>query len=287
MILLNQNLTAFLAVVESLTISAAAKTLGLTQTGTTQRIKSLERELGVTLFLRSRSGMKLTGEGATLLRHCTQLQEIEGRVISELQQKGVEHEVDIAITGPGGLIARRVIPQCAKVSERWPKLNFRFISTSHADRIDLLKRGVADLAIVMDHEVKNELDSKVIAPNEMILVAAHRWRDRKLSEILRSERLIAYNAEDSLALDYLKEFELTKHLGRPRILANENEMILSLVQHGKGFALLPKELVSGLIEQKSLTALNGGRSLKISFALTWYPRSPMPGYFKDLIAAIR
>jgi DNA-binding transcriptional LysR family regulator len=38
----------------------AAKKLGITQTGATQRIKALEHSLGVTLFTRSRSGMRLT-----------------------------------------------------------------------------------------------------------------------------------------------------------------------------------------------------------------------------------
>src|SRR4051812_36152895 len=99
MILLSPNLRAFLAVVENSTVSASAKKLGITQTGTTQRIQSLEEDLGVTLFLRSRSGMKLTPEGATLLRHCTYVSELEGRLTSEVRGVGIEHDVDITITG--------------------------------------------------------------------------------------------------------------------------------------------------------------------------------------------
>ncbi|PWU22222.1 MAG: LysR family transcriptional regulator, partial [Bdellovibrio sp.] len=220
MILLNSNLTAFFAVVENVTVSAAAKKLGITQTGTTQRIKALERDLGVSLFLRSRSGMKLTVEGATLLRHCVQARELEGRLLSEIQSGGVANEVDLAIAGPGGLLARRIIPQCAKIFLQWPKLNFRFISEMHSDRIKLLKRGAADLAIVMVHEVKNEMDSKLIGPNEMVMVATQRWKDRKFVEILERERLIAYHAEDPLGVDYLKAFGLLEGLKRPRILAN-------------------------------------------------------------------
>ncbi len=287
MILLNSNLNAFIAVVENSTVSAAAKKLGLTQTGATQRIKALEKDLGTSLFLRSRSGMKLTPEGATLLRHCVQVRELECRMNSEMQKSGVEHEVDITITGPSGLMARRIIPQCAKVCEVWPRLNFRFISEAHSDRIRLLKSGIADFAIVLPHDVKNEMDSKVIGGNDMVLVATGRWKDRPLDDILQLERMILYNSKDLMGLDYLKEFNLLDRLKRPRILANDNEMLVSLVQLGLGFALVPIEMAQPFIEQKSMIALNEGKSMKIPFALTWYPRSEMPGYFKDLIKAIK
>lgn len=287
MILLNSNLSAFLAVVENSTVSAAAKKLGITQTGATQRIKTLEKEIGAALFLRSRSGMKLTPEGATLLRSCIQVRDLEGRMTSEMQRGGLDHEAEIAITGPGGVMARRLIPQCAAVCRKWPRLNVRFISEALVDRIRLLKRGVADFAIVTPSEVKNEMDSKMIAPNEMILVASNLWAGRSLSEILETERLISYHPEDNLGLDYLKQFDLLDAIGRPRIFANDNEMVLSLVNLGMGYTLLPKELVLPLIQQKSLIALNDGKTMNIRFALTWYPRSQMPAYFKDLIASIK
>jgi DNA-binding transcriptional LysR family regulator len=287
MILLNSNLSAFLAVVENSTVSAAAKTLGITQTGTTQRIKALEQELGTSLFLRSRMGMKLTPEGVTLLRNCMQVRELEGRMTAEMQRGGLAHEVDVTITGPGGVIARRVIPQCAKVCSDWPMLNMRFISESLSDRIGLVKRGIADFAIVTPSEVQNEMDSKVIAPNEMILVANAAWKDRPLTEILETERLISYHPDDPLGLDYLKEFGLLDSLRRPRMLANDNEMVMSLVKMGMGFTLLPKEVVNPLVEQGALIALNEGKSMTIRFALTWYPRKEMPDYFRELIKAIK
>ena len=60
MMIAHPQLPTFIAVAELLNLSAAARKLGVTQTGATQRIKSLEQSLGVTLFTRSRSGMRLT-----------------------------------------------------------------------------------------------------------------------------------------------------------------------------------------------------------------------------------
>jgi LysR family transcriptional regulator (chromosome initiation inhibitor) len=285
--ILHPNLHAFLAVVETGTVSAAAKQLRITQTAATQRIKILERDLGVSIFIRSRSGMKLTEEGRTLFRTCIQARDLEERLDSELHMGGIEYDADIAITAPGGLIARRLVEQCAKIFERWPRLNLRFIAESKGARLNLLKTGVADLAVVMTHEITNELDSKMIAPNELVMVASAKWRGRKLDEILASERLIAYRPDDELGMEYLRQFKILDQLKRARLYANENEVILQMVILGIGFALLPRQVVLPFVKQKVLIELNDGKTLKIPLALAWYPRKEMPEYFRDLIRSIK
>lgn len=58
---------AFVKTYELGSISAAAYSLHSTQSGLTQLIASLEKELGIILFTRSRNGIRLTPEGETLL----------------------------------------------------------------------------------------------------------------------------------------------------------------------------------------------------------------------------
>src|ERR1700729_3496524 len=98
MSLLGPNLEAFLAVVKTKTVLAAAQEIGLTQTGVTQRIRSLERDLRVTLFSRSRTGMRLTPEGESLLQFCRSAQDLEGLTLSQMKGKGRDHEVSIVFT---------------------------------------------------------------------------------------------------------------------------------------------------------------------------------------------
>ena len=47
----------------------AAEALHLTQAAISSRLKSLESQLGVSLFQRNRRSMSLTPEGARLIRH--------------------------------------------------------------------------------------------------------------------------------------------------------------------------------------------------------------------------
>lgn len=58
---------AFLAAVELGSMSAAAETLGYTQSGITRMIHSLEEELGFPLFIREKNGVTLTGNGKEML----------------------------------------------------------------------------------------------------------------------------------------------------------------------------------------------------------------------------
>src|SRR5215204_4921700 len=110
MMIAHNQLPTFMAVAELLNLSAAAKKLGITQTGATQRIKALEQSLGATLFTRSRSGMRLTEEGLRLMRYCTEVSNLEGEFFSGVGGTGAPRDVTLRIVGPMSLLAGRVVP---------------------------------------------------------------------------------------------------------------------------------------------------------------------------------
>jgi LysR family transcriptional regulator (chromosome initiation inhibitor) len=276
-----------MTVAELSNLSAAAKRLGITQTGATQRIKSLEQSLGVTLFTRSRSGMRLTEEGRLLLRYCTAVSNLEGQFLSVVKEGGQAREVELCLVGPMSLLAGRVVPRCSELLKKWPNLSLRFVIDSNANRLNQLKRGACDLAFVFPHEVGMELDSKLVRPVEYLLVVTSKWKGRPLREILEAEKLLAYHPDDTTGLDYLKAFNLLEHFKRSRFCVSENITLIRLLELGLGFGVLPKEIAEPLIAENRLASLNQGRSYKIPFALAWYPRREMPDYFREVVRMIR
>src|SRR4051794_18551948 len=98
MSLLSPQLQAFSAIVRHGTVHAAAKELGITQTGVTQRIRSLESSLSTTLFVRSRKGMVPTPEGMALLRYCQAARDLEGEALAKIQKVATQTEIRVFVT---------------------------------------------------------------------------------------------------------------------------------------------------------------------------------------------
>ena len=287
MMIAQAQLPTFVAVAELLNLSAAARKLGITQTGATQRIKALEQSLGTTLFTRSRSGMRLTEEGHLLFRYCMEVSSLEGHFLSGMKGRGKTREVELCIVGPMSLLAGRVVPRYSEIAHKWTNLNLRFVVDSNANRLNQLKRGSCDLAFIFPHEVGLELDSKLIRPVEYLLVVTPKWKGRSLKEILGTEKLLAYHPEDNTGLDYLKTFDLLDRFKRSRFCVSENITLIRMLELGLGFGVLPKEIAEPLIAEMKLMPLNQGRTYKIPFALAWYPRREMPDYFREIVRMIK
>ena len=90
-----RELRSFAVVAEEGSLSAAARRLHLSQSALSQTIQSLERQLGVQLLLRSRTGVTPTETGAILLR--------EGRVLIAQYDQMLAAVVGRDGAGPGVL----------------------------------------------------------------------------------------------------------------------------------------------------------------------------------------
>lgn len=85
------SIHVFLTVSESGSFRRAADILGYTQAGISYIINSIEDELGLSLFIRDRRGVRLTTEGQTILPHMKQL-DMENRLLDRTvnELKGLE-----------------------------------------------------------------------------------------------------------------------------------------------------------------------------------------------------
>jgi LysR family transcriptional regulator (chromosome initiation inhibitor) len=284
LILRNPLLQAFERVCALGTTHAAARELRITQTGVTQRIKALEKELGITLFLRSRRGMQATEEGLALLQLCKAGRELEGQFLSQVSGRE-RSEVSLTLAGPTSAISTRVTEDLLPVYARHPFLRLHLRSDDHSDLIALIRRGEADLAVVPPSQVPHEMDSKVLRPDRYLLVGSAKWKGRKLSEILELERAIDFYENDSTTARYLKRFGLTSN--GSRLFANENEALVRLFAAGVGFGTLTETVARAHLDSGALIALNKAQALEDPLALVWYPRPRRMPYFDDLVRAIR
>ncbi len=287
MSLLHPAMTAFLAVARHGTVHGAAREIGLSQTGVTQRVRGLERDLGCTLFVRSRKGMRPTAEGEALLRYGQRATDLEGELLSLIRRGADVADVRIAITGPSSLMRSRVIPGVAGVLPQFPGLALTFHLDDRDSALNQLKTGVAQLAVLARDDVVNELDAKRLQPDRLLLVGPADWSGRELPAIVSDERIIDFDASDDATFSFLRGHGLLADVRRRRRhLVNNPDALASLVAAGLGYSVLSADVAAPWLAEGRLIDLCPGRHLDREVALAWYPRHEMPAYFQALIEAV-
>lgn len=287
MSLLSPQLQAFVAVVQHQSVHAAARSIGITQTGVTQRIRSLESQLSSTLFIRSRKGMRPTPEGEALYRYCRGALDLEGQALPQIVGAARESLVEVSIIGPTSIMSSRVVPGCAPVLKRFPQLLFRFQISDLESRVEDLRRGAVQLALLAPEQVAREMDSKLLKPEKFLMVGPRKWKGRKTDEIVRSERMIDFDPSDQASFSYLRAFGLLPSARTDRHFVNHNEALIHLFRAEAGYGVLTIDVAKPWLDRGELVALNGGKIFESPVALAWYPRPEMPEYLDCIIRSIR
>lgn len=286
MSLLSPPLEAFWAITRKGTVQDASKILGITQTGVTQRIRALEKQLKTTLFTRSRKGMKLTAEGEALLQYVKGSLEIEGMALSKIQRAAQNTIIEVGISGPSSVLRSRVIPNLLKLKGSFPLLRYRFDLADGENLVDKLKTGLCDFAVLAPHQVTREMDSKILKAERYYLYGPASWKRRLLPDILKNEAIIDFDAADAMTLNYLSKYRLQSSASKERHYANNTDALISMVAGGLGYSVLSEESAASGVKRGELVRLNGESFFEHKIALAWHPRPEKPNYFQAIIRSL-
>jgi DNA-binding transcriptional LysR family regulator len=287
MSLLSPPLQAFLAVAQLGSVHGAAKKLNITQTGVTQRVRTLESALGTTLFLRSRKGMAPTPDGISLLRYCEQAQSIEGEFLSRLSGKTGASTQRISICGPTSIVRSRIVPYCSKVLPLLPNLRLTFQISDDALQGSSLKNAKADLEIMDPRHVSDEFESRLLKPEKYVLVGPKKWQGRKVEDIVREEVIIDFDLTDTMSFRYLELAGFAPLPSQERHFVNNTEALASLIRDGHGYGVLTQEFANQYLQRDDLILLNKGKFMEHRLALAWYKRPTMPIWFEKVLNSIK
>ncbi len=286
MSLLSPPLEAFWAVVRKGTVQDASYILGITQTGVTQRIRSLEKQLKTTLFIRSRKGMKLTAEGEALLQFVKGSLEIEGMALSKIQRAAKDSITEVSISGPSSILRSRVIPNFIKLKNSYPLLRFRFDLCDTESNVDKLKAGLCDFALLEHHHVTREMDSKILKAERYCLYGPASWKRRLLPDIIKNETIIDFDQNDLMTFNYLDKYKLKNNAKKERHYANNTDALISMVASGLGYSVLSEEFAQALVKEGEIIKIAPEQFFEYKIALAWYPRTEKPDYFQAMIKSV-
>lgn len=143
-----RTLRYFIVVAQELNITRAAEKLNMSQPPLSAQIKHLEEELGVPLFQRGKRRLKLTDEGALLLRRGLELIDLADKTSQEVRAMGGGMSGTIylgLVEGRAPYLAARWI---AGFREEFPAVRYNLWNGSSDDVLDRLHKGLADLAVI-------------------------------------------------------------------------------------------------------------------------------------------
>jgi DNA-binding transcriptional LysR family regulator len=134
-----------LAVNEAGSISEAARRLGMTQSGLSQGLIALERELGAALLARSREGVALTSLGHSVITQARIISNAIERI--EAQAKFARSSIESVLrVASVPSVAKRLLPGWRRTFQRlYPETAITVLEGHHIEVGDWVHRGIADL----------------------------------------------------------------------------------------------------------------------------------------------
>lgn len=239
----------FYNVASTLSFSEASKQLFISQSAVSQSIKTLERKLDQTLFIRSTKRVQLTPEGEILLRH------IEPAM--HLIQRGEAQLLDAASTGgqirigASDTICRYfLVPFLEKFHKACPSAHIKVNNQTSIKCMELLESGQVDLVVVNypNNYLSNVSSIKKIKTFRDVFIANQSFAElkgRKLSFKQLSQQPILMLDKHSTTSEFLHRLFQQNQLDLvPEIELTSNDLLIDLARIGLGIAFIPDYCIS-------------------------------------------
>lgn len=249
------SLRCFAAAAKLLNFRAAARSVALTPAAFGQRIKQLEDQLGVQLFVRTTRSVRLSTAGLALLpaaqraiasvEECARVVAAEDAMPPMELVVGTRHELGLSW----------LLPQIDHLKSLHPSLELHLYFGSGADLVNRVRAMQIDCAITSTRLSDPKLEGLRLHREDYVLVGAPSLLARvpfKATEDAARHTLI--EVDDNMSL-----FRYWRDAPKGTMLTFEKlirfgtiEAIRQRVLAGAGVGVLPKYLVEGDLEAKRL-----------------------------------
>lgn len=247
-----RQLQYFVAVAEELHFARAAERLHMAQPPLSRQISALERDLGVTLFRRSKRRVELTDAGALFLLEARRTLEQADRAALVARRAGRGEVGRLEIAYSSSVPFTPLFPQLMKeFHSAYPELELTLGEMTTREQLEALVDGRLDIGFVRPpilYPRPRALALRTLL-REPFLVAFHRnhplaHKSKLTMAALAKERFVMYPANYGTGF-YDQITKLCRNAGFEPIVSQEAKQItaiLSLVSAGVGITLIPASM---------------------------------------------
>lgn len=234
----------FYYVATTLSFSEAASQLYISQSAVSQSIKTLERKLDQTLFIRSTKRVQLTPEGEILLRHIEPAINLIKRGEANLTESSSSGG-QIRIGASDTICRYFLIPYLERFHKEYPNTHIKVVNATSIGCTELLESGQVDLIVVNSPNpyLGNHAITKEIGSFKEVFIANDSYqelRDKKISFKQLLDYPLLMLERKSTTSEFLHSLFQREQLDLvPEIELSSNDLLIDLTKIGLGIAFLP------------------------------------------------
>jgi LysR family transcriptional regulator, chromosome initiation inhibitor len=262
----SHQLVAFAAVLREGSFDAAARSLFVTPSAISQRIKQLEDRLGRVLIQRG-SPCVATLAGEALQRHAQQVALLESQALATFGvNEARQTSLPLAIAVNADSLATWLAPALADVQTALG-LTFDLIVEDQDHSNELLRAGRVMAAITTDSRAIQGCNVEPLGAMRYLAVASPAFFDRFLAGGVNERTLSkapcnVFNRKDALQTEYLK-LVCGKKLNPPCHYVPSTHGFVEAALHGLGWGMNPQTLVGDHLARGALKELKRGKNLDV------------------------
>lgn len=266
----------------------AAEVMYSNQPNLTRAIKTLEKQLGCTLFERTNKGVRLTDDGKELYEHIS--------VAFEHIQAGEEavsakHSMDSGMVSIGATeIALRccLLPILSRYHQLYPGIRIKILNISTPQALKMIDSKLVDFTIVTTPaDITDKMISTKLSLLQEVPVCSKNFKIK--TEIsfaeLSNYPIISLGTGTSTFDFYFEEFLKHNCNFAPDIEAATADQILPLAKHGLGIGFVPKQFLESEDDVRTLSLTEPIPSREIILVTKKGHSLPLPA--KELIDMIK
>jgi DNA-binding transcriptional LysR family regulator len=280
----------FLAVAEELHFGRAASRLQIAQPALSQQIQKLEREIGVTLFHRTKRQVELSAAGQAMLRPARQAL-VEAEAAVEEAQRAARGETGHLRIGFVESAAMTFVPRAVgRFSADHPEVGLSLSELSVDAQVDGLRSGLLDIGILRLPTATEGLALAALGDEGLVVAVpdSHPLAGRKRvgARALAGEPLILL-ARTMVPGLHDQVITLLQRHGGANIAqeATSIQAVLGLVAAGLGVSLLPASVTS--LTRRGISFATLAESPRSTMQMAWREsdRSPLTAAFLEAARA--
>lgn len=265
-----KQLKYFYTIAEEGQITNAAKRLHIAQPPLSYQLKSLENELGVKLVERGSRHIKLTDAGIMLYKRAKQILSLTESTVDELKdfKKGTYGTLSIGTVSSSG--ASLLTSRLNTFHDKYPFINFEIHEGNTYELLEILNRGVIEIAIVRTPFNTSGINSIYLPKEPMVaaMIQKLNWNDSKVIDIveLNNKPLIFYRRFEKLIFKACEDSNF-----EPTIFCKNDDARTSLLwaNSGLGIAIVPKSSLKLIGSSNLIFKEIDNKSLSTQLAAIW------------------